>query len=94
MSTYPALFTCRAVSTYRVVNLLCVVNLQVQVGETVRVELDAFGANGTHPVSNPGGDLELITHRCHPILVALVWELTYETIDLPFGCLQGGYPTC
>jgi hypothetical protein len=24
------------------------------------------------------------------ILVAFVWELTKETIDLPLGCLQGG----
>ena len=29
-------------------------------------------------------------NRCHPILVAFVWELTKETIDLPLGCLQGG----
>jgi len=29
-------------------------------------------------------------HRCHPILVAFVWELTEETIDLHLGCLQGG----
>jgi len=31
-----------------------------------------------------------ISHRCHPILVAFVWDLTKETIDLPLGCLQGG----
>jgi len=24
------------------------------------------------------------------MLVACVWELTKETIDLPLGCLQGG----
>jgi len=29
---------------------------------------------------------------CHPILVAFVWELTKDTIDLPLGCLQGGFP--
>jgi hypothetical protein len=23
--------------------------------------------------------------------MAFVWELTKETIDLPLGCLQGGY---
>ena len=28
--------------------------------------------------------------QCHPILVAFVWELTKETINLPQGCLQGG----
>ena len=33
--------------------------------------------------------LKSISHRCHPILVAFVWELTEETIDLPLGCLQG-----
>ena len=32
-----------------------------------------------------------ISHRCHPILVAFVWELTNETIHLPLGCLQGGF---
>jgi len=31
-----------------------------------------------------------ISHRCHLILVAFVWELTKETIYLPLGCLQGG----
>ena len=35
-------------------------------------------------------NLKSISHRCHPILVAFVWELTKETIDLPLGCLQGG----
>jgi len=35
-------------------------------------------------------NLKSISHRCHPILVAFVWELTEETIDLPLGCLQGG----
>ena len=31
-----------------------------------------------------------ISHKCHPILVAFVWELTKETIYLPLGCLQSG----
>ena len=31
-----------------------------------------------------------VFHRCHPILVAFVWESTKETINLPRGCLQGG----
>ena len=43
-----------------------------------------------HPGGNPGTNLKSISHRCHPILVAFVWEVTKETIDLPLGCLQGG----
>ena len=43
-----------------------------------------------HPEGNSGANLESISHRCHPILVACVWELTKQTIDLPLGCLQGG----
>jgi len=43
-----------------------------------------------HPGGNPGAKLKSISHRCHPILVAVVWELTKETIELPLGCLQGG----
>ena len=43
-----------------------------------------------HPGGNPGANLKSISHRFHPILVAFVWELTKETIDLPLGCLQGG----
>jgi len=35
-------------------------------------------------------NLKSISHRCYPILVAFVWELTKETIHLPLGCLQGG----
>jgi len=35
-------------------------------------------------------NLKSISHRCHPILVAFVWELTAETIDFPIRCLQGG----
>jgi len=38
-----------------------------------------------HPGGNPGANLMSISHRCHPILVAFVWELTKETIDLPLG---------
>jgi len=43
-----------------------------------------------HPGANPGANLKSISHRCHPILVAFVWELTEETIDVPLSCLQGG----
>jgi len=39
-----------------------------------------------HPGGNPGANLKSISHRCHPILVAFLWELTKETIDLPLGC--------
>ena len=35
-------------------------------------------------------NLKSISLRCHPILVAFVWELTEEIIDLPLGCLQRG----
>ena len=43
-----------------------------------------------HPGGNPVENLKSISHRCHPILVAFVWESTKETIHLPLGCLQGG----
>jgi len=43
-----------------------------------------------HPGDNPGANLKSTPHRCHLILVACVWELTKENIDLPLGCLQGG----
>ena len=47
-------------------------------------------AGGSHPGDNPEANLKSISHRCHPILVAFVWEFTEETIHLPLGCLQGG----
>ena len=37
-----------------------------------------------------GANFKSISHRCYPILLAFVWELTKTTIDLPLGCLQGG----
>ena len=40
-----------------------------------------------HPGGNSGENLKSISHRCHLILVAFVWELTEETIDLPLACL-------
>ena len=49
-----------------------------------------FPDQNTHPGGNPEANLKSISHRCHPILVAFVWELTKETIHLPQGCLQGG----
>ena len=48
-----------------------------------------------HPGGNTGANLESISHRCHPILVAFVWELTKETLHLPLGCqgsCHGGAP--
>ena len=36
---------------------------------------------GLYPGGNPGANLESISYRCHPILVALVRELT----ELPPG---------
>ena len=43
-----------------------------------------------HPEGNPGANIKSISHRCHPILLAFVWELTEETIK---GCLKGGERT-
>ena len=40
------------------------------------------------PGGNPGENLKSISNRCHPILVAFVWELTKK--KSPLGCLQGG----
>ena len=34
-------------------------------------------------------NLKSISHTCHPVLLAFLWELTEETIDLPLGCLPG-----
>ena len=46
---------------------------------------------GSYPGGNPGANLESISHRCHPILVACAWGLTKETINLPLGSLQDGF---
>ena len=50
-----------------------------------------FNSTTRHPEGNPGASLKSISYSCLPILVALVCELSDETIDLPLGCLQGGY---
>ena len=50
-------------------------------------------ASPNHPGGNPGANLKSISNRCHPILVAFVWELNKETINFPLGCLQGGAPS-
>ena len=43
-----------------------------------------------HPGGNPGANPKSISHICHPIMVACVWGLTKETINLPLGCLPPG----
>ena len=43
-----------------------------------------------HLEGNPGENLESISYRCYLFEIALVWELTEETIVLHLGCLQGG----
>ena len=48
-------------------------------------------ASPLHPESNPGANLNSISHRCFLREVAFEWELTKETIYLPLGCLQGGH---
>ena len=44
-----------------------------------------------HPGGNSGANLKSISHMCYLREVAFEWELTKETINLPLGCLQGGY---
>jgi len=44
-----------------------------------------------HP-DNQGANLKSISHRCHPIMVEFVKELTKETIHLPLGCRGPGPP--
>ena len=66
-----------------------------QFGRVVAVDINFLSSwfpidQVLHPGGIPGANLKSTSHRCHPILVAFVWELTSETIDLPLGCLQGG----
>ena len=42
----------------------------------------------SHTGDKPEANLKSISHSCHPIMVAFVWELTEETIHLPLACLQ------
>ena len=37
-----------------------------------------------HPGGNPGANLKSISHRCHTILVACVWELTKKPSICPW----------
>ena len=55
-----------------------------------RTSLTSKAGDACRPGGDPGANLKSISHRCHPILVAFVWELANETIHLPRGCLQGG----
>ena len=59
-------------------------------GPSICAVVDLHSSAEGHPGGNPGANLKSMSHRCHPILVALVWELTKETIVLPLGCRQGG----
>ena len=43
-----------------------------------------------HPGGNPGANLKSISRRYYLFEIALVCELTEETIHLPLGCLKGG----
>ena len=45
-----------------------------------------------HPGGNSGANVKSISQTCYRFEVAFVWELTKETIGLPLGCLQGGFP--
>jgi len=47
-----------------------------------------------HPGVELRANLKSISHRCHLFEVAIVWELTKETIVMPMGCLQGGETLC
>ena len=43
-----------------------------------------------HPGGNRGANIQSISHRCHPILVAFAWKLKKETIHLPLGWPRSG----
>ena len=43
-----------------------------------------------HPGGIPVTNLQSISRKCYLFEVALLWELTEETITLPLSCLQGG----
>ena len=54
----------------------------VRVGAVAR-----YRGKPSHPGVELRANLKSISRRCHPILLAFVWELTAETIDLPLSCL-------
>ena len=45
----------------------------------------------SRPGGNPGANPKSISHRCYLWEVAFKWRLNKETIDLPLGCLKGGW---
>ena len=55
----------------------------------ISVTVNRYPLVRIHPEGNPGANRKSISHICHPILVAFVWELTQDTIYVPLGCLQG-----
>ena len=46
--------------------------------QVLRIALIAHHSGG-----NPGPNLGSISHRCHPMLVEFVWQLTKQIIDWP-----------
>ena len=51
-------------------------------GRRARNPLSLSRLSQPHPGGNPGANLKPISHRCHPVLVAFVWELTEPSISL------------
>ena len=45
-----------------------------------------------HSGDNPGENVKSISNKFYLRELAFEWELTEETIYLPLGCFQGGYP--
>ena len=60
-------------------------------------QLDAHTGLGARGLSitleGTRANLQSISHRCHPILMAFVWEFTKATNHMPLGCLQDGLIT-
>ena len=60
-----------------------------EVGGFVRAKAEQRRDALVHPGSNPGANLKSISHRCHPILVAFVWESTKVTTNIAPGLPPG-----
>ena len=53
------------------------------------VRRDKFNKDSLpHLGGNPGANLKSISHRCYPILIAFVCELTTETIEMPLDFIR------
>ena len=63
---------------------------QLRLAFQLQAEEDEAVHTPTHPGIELRANIWSISHRCHSLEVAFVWELTKETIHLPLGCLQGG----